>query len=561
MKPKTRSCSARVAGGTTSGFFNQRNGVAISLVGIIRCIIQLMIGKLLDNRYRIIRELAEGGFSQTYLAEDTRLPKNPKCVVKHLNPTIDDPVFTQKALELFKTEAETLQELGKHDLIPQLYAYFQENKEFYLVQEFIEGHPLSTEMSPGSQMAEARVAQIVKEVLEILQFVHKYNVIHRDVKPSNLIRRHHDGKLVLIDFGTVKQVQMEVASASRKAKVTLPIGTPGYMSYEQERGQSVSSSDIYSLGMLALQALTGKHPSQFPRDRDNEINWQSYPNISREFTAVLIQMTRCNPRDRYQTVAEVLHDLSKLSKLNTTSPRTVDDRLSKFSINQIAQKTRKQSNSQSLIWISVLSLLGLTALIYSLLIWVKDQNKIKVDLVQTVLEVVSETTAISSPSPPKPDTSDKLSYELLSNYLKQKDWQSADQETYLLLLKAAGSRSYADGTFHPDELGQISCADLVLIDQLWTQSTKAKQGLTAQRQTYEESSRDLRLTFETLGWFNPSGESAIETAYDRQTSRWEYIKGRQPNFKSPPKGHLPFLMRSPTKNMEALTTLYRCSSN
>jgi len=195
-----------------------------------------MIGRLLDRRYRIMKELAEGGFSQTYLAEDTRLPKNPKCVVKHLNPTIDDPIFTQKALELFKAEAETLQELGRHDRIPQLYAYFQENKEFYLVQEYIAGHPLSTEMLPGSQMAEARVAQIIKEVLEILQFVHHYNVIHRDIKPSNLIRRHSDGKLVLIDFGTVKQVQMEVANAHHKARVTLPIGTLGYMSYEQERG-------------------------------------------------------------------------------------------------------------------------------------------------------------------------------------------------------------------------------------------------------------------------------------------------------------------------------------
>lgn len=235
-----------------------------------------MLGKLLDRRYRIIKELAEGGFSQTYLAEDTRLPKNPQCVVKHLNPTIDDPIFTQKALELFKAEAETLQELGRHDLIPQLYAYFQENKEFYLVQEYIAGHPLSIEISPGSQMAEARVAQIVKEVLEILRFVHTYNVIHRDIKPSNLIRRHSDGKLVLIDFGTVKQVQMEVASTHHKARVTLPIGTPGYMSYEQERGQSVACSDIYSLAMVALQALTGKHPSQFPRDRDYEISWRSY---------------------------------------------------------------------------------------------------------------------------------------------------------------------------------------------------------------------------------------------------------------------------------------------
>lgn len=510
-----------------------------------------MIGKLLDNRYRIIRELAEGGFSQTYLAEDTRLPKNPKCVVKHLNPTIDDPIFTKKALELFKTEADTLQELGKHDLIPQLYAYFQENKEFYLVQEFIEGHPLSTEMSPGSQMAEARVAQIAKEVLEILQFVHKYNVIHRDIKPSNLIRRHHDGKLVLIDFGTVKQVQMEVASAHHKAKVTLPIGTPGYMSYEQERGESVSSSDIYSLGMLALQALTGKHPSQFPRDRDSEINWQSYPKISREFATVLMQMTRCNPRDRYQTVDQVLRDLSKLPKLSTTSPRTVDDRTTNLPIDQ---KTKSPSDSRSLIWISVLSLLGLTAIIYSLIIWARDADKVEL--------VPTPAPALVTNTPPitKPEPADNVSYELLNNYLKQKNWQAADQETYLLLLKAAGSKSYADGTFHPDELSQISCADLVLIDQLWTQSTNAKQGLTAQRQTYEESFKDLRLTFETLGWLNPSGEPAIATAYNRQTSRWEYITGRQPNFKSPPKGHLPFLMRSPTKNMESLTTLYRCAS-
>ena len=518
-----------------------------------------MIGNLLDNRYRIIRELAEGGFSQTYLAEDTRLPKNPKCVVKHLNPTIDDPVFTKKALELFKAEAETLQELGKHDLIPQLYAYFQENKEFYLVQEFIEGHPLSTEMSPGSQMAEARVAQIVKEVLEILQFVHKYNVIHRDVKPSNLIRRHQDGKLVLIDFGTVKQVQMEVASAHHKAKVTLPIGTPGYMSYEQERGQSVSSSDIYSLGMLALQALTGKHPSQFLRDRENEINWQNYTNISREFSAVLMQMARSNPRDRYQTVDEVLRDLSKLPKLSTASPRIISDRLSNSPIDQ---KTRRQSNPQNLIWISVLSLLGLVTTIYLLFIWGKETNR--ADLVQipkTLPEVIPVPIASNSPQLPtaKPNSSNNVSYNLLRDYLKQKNWQAADQETYLLLLKAAGSKSYADGTFHPDELSQISCADLVLIDQLWTQSTDAKQGLTAQRQTYNESFKDVRLTFETLGWLNTSGEPAIETAYDRPTSRWEYITGRQPNFKSPPKGHLPFLMRSPTKDMESLTTLYRCS--
>ncbi len=507
-----------------------------------------MLGKLLDRRYRITRELAEGGFSQTYLAEDTRLPKNPKCVVKHLNPTIDDPIFTQKALELFKAEAETLQELGKHDRIPQLYAYFQENKEFYLVQEYIAGHPLSTEISPGSQMAEARVAQIIKEILDIINFVDMYNVIHRDIKDSNVIRRHSDGKLVLIDFGTVKQVQMEVANAHHKSRVTLPIGTPGYMSYEQERGQSVTSSDIYSLGMLALQALTGKHPSQFTRDRDNEL-WRDHVGrqVGREFAAVLDRMTRCHPRDRYQTVDEALKDLAKLPKLSTESPKIIDDR----------KKT--QHPLILLILIAIATAVGIS--IYQAVHQASDRPLSNPTTVQS----------IPPPQPSKPPISleqDPISFDQLRNQLKAQDWESADQTTHLILLRAAGSQSLKDGTFHPDEFNRISCAEIVLIDQLWTQATDGKQGLTAQKRIYESTFKDLRKTYEIIGWLNPSGEFAINTVYNRQTSRWEYLEGRQPNFKSPPLGHLPFLFRELSakaldsysgKNLERLVNLYRCS--
>ncbi|NMF60720.1 protein kinase domain-containing protein [Pseudanabaena yagii] len=506
-----------------------------------------MLGKLLDRRYRIMKELAEGGFSQTYLAEDTRLPKNPKCVVKHLNPTIDDPVFTQKALELFKAEAETLQELGRHDRIPQLYAYFQENKEFYLVQEYIAGHPLSTEMVPGSQMAEARVAQIVKEVLEILQFVHHYNVIHRDIKPSNLIRRHSDGKLVLIDFGTVKQVQMEVANAHHKARVTLPIGTPGYMSYEQERGQSVSCSDIYSLGMVALQALTGKHPSQFSRDRDNEIIWRNYAKVSREFAAILDRMIRCNPRDRYQTVDEVIKDMAKLPKLSTASPRITDDR-------EVPPNPWLLPSAIAFLIIATGSYLLVTG-------WnpLRSDNSLTIKPSSTPLP----SSSLEAPSPQAvPAVPVDRNYAQLRSYLAAKDWKEADNETYLSLLKAAGNQSYNDGSFHPDEFKQISCADLVLIDQLWTQASNGKLGLSAQKKLYTANDKDIRKTYESMGWINSSGESAIETAYNRQTSRWDYLEGRQPNFKSPPTGHLPFLLRDPAnKNLEKIiAVLYRCSS-
>ena len=504
-----------------------------------------MLGKLLDGRYRIIKELAEGGFSQTYLAEDTRLPKNPQCVVKHLNPTIDDPIFTQKALELFKAEAETLQELGKHDLIPQLYAYFEENKEFYLVQEYIEGHLLITEMPPGSQMAESRVADLVKEVLEILRFVHKYNVIHRDIKPSNLIRRHRDGKLVLIDFGTVKQVQMDVAIAHNKSKVTLPIGTLGYMSYEQERGQSVASSDIYSLGMIALQALTGKHPSQFLRDRDYEISWRVDAKVNREFAELLDRMTRCDPRDRYQTVDEVLTDIPKLPKLSTVSTRLSDDR--EVPSNPVSTSTFLSLPSAIALFILASGLLATGTYLFG-----SARQPIPQPNILT-------KTMLSSPAIALPDGT--ASYDRLSFYLKEKNWQAADNETYLLLLKSAGSQSYNDGTFYSDEFSRITCADLVLIDQLWTQATNGKQGLTAQRKIYEDSARDIRKTYENIGWISPSGEQAIDTAYNRSTLRWEYIESRQPNFKSPPIGHLPFLLRDPfSKTLERTVPLYRCSS-
>ncbi len=509
-----------------------------------------MLGKLLDGRYRIIKELAEGGFSQTYLAEDTRLPKNPQCVVKHLNPTIDDPIFTQKALELFKAEAETLQELGKHDLIPQLYAYFEESKEFYLVQEYIEGHLLITEMPPGSQMAESRVADLVKEVLEILRFVHKYNVIHRDIKPSNLIRRHRDSKLVLIDFGTVKQVQMDVAIAHNKSKVTLPIGTLGYMSYEQERGQSVASSDIYSLGMIALQALTGKHPSQFARSRDHEINWRIHAKVSREFAELLDIMTRCDPRDRYQTVDEVLTDIAKLPKLSTVSPRLSDDR-------EVPSNLVSTSNFLSLP--STIALFILAGGVFATGLFAFGTYLFGSDRQSIPQPNILTKTMLSSPAIAIADG--KASYDRLSLYLKEKNWQAADYETYLLLLKSAGSQSYNDGTFYPDEFSRITCADLVLIDQLWTQATNGKQGLTAQRKIYEDSARDIRKTYENIGWISPSGELAINTAYNRSTLRWEYIEGRQPNFKSPPVGHLPFLLRDPfSKTLERIVPLYRCSS-
>src|SRR4028119_2321940 len=153
-----------------------------------------MLGKLLDRRYQVTQVLGAGGFGRTYLAQDTRRPGNPICVVKQLKPLSSEPSFLETARRLFTSEGETLEKLGSHDQIPRLLAYFEENQEFYLVQDFIQGHSLNVELQPGQIWHESQVRQLLREVLSILDFVHSNGVIHRDIKPNNLIKRHQDGK-------------------------------------------------------------------------------------------------------------------------------------------------------------------------------------------------------------------------------------------------------------------------------------------------------------------------------------------------------------------------------
>lgn len=265
-----------------------------------------MIGKLLDHRYQVIKVLAAGGFGQTYIAQDTRRPGNPICVVKHLQPVTDPRVF-ETAKRLFNSEAETLEQLGNHDQIPRLLAYFDENQEFYLVQEFIEGHTLTEELIPGKPWSEDRVIQLLQEVLSILEFVHAQGVIHRDIKPDNIIRRASDQKLVLVDFGAVKQLRTPMVTVGGQPSATVAIGTPGYMPTEQGQGKPRPNSDIYSLGIIAIQALTGVQPTQLQEDPDTgEILWQHLVDVNYRLAAVLTKMVRYHFKDRYQTATEAL---------------------------------------------------------------------------------------------------------------------------------------------------------------------------------------------------------------------------------------------------------------
>ncbi len=272
-----------------------------------------MIGQLLAGHYRILQVLGVGGFGQTYITEDLHLPGNPKCVLKHLKPASPDRSLLAIARKLFEKEAIVLQQLGNHDRIPRLLAYFEEQQEFYLVQEYIPGHPLSTELKNGSKWSEAQVIELLQEILDILVFIHSQGVIHRDIKPDNIMRRNLDRRLILIDFGAIKQVRNQQMLHGQNT-MTVAIGTPGYMPIEQASGNPRGSSDIYALGMIGIQALTGVNPYDLAADdRTGEHKWEHLTVANPQLIAILQRMTRYHFKDRYHTATEALQAIQGLS--------------------------------------------------------------------------------------------------------------------------------------------------------------------------------------------------------------------------------------------------------
>ncbi|MCC0177704.1 tetratricopeptide repeat protein [Waterburya agarophytonicola K14] len=274
-----------------------------------------MSDELIGGRYRVKECLRTTGFCETYVAWDTHLPKNPDhplCVVKKLQPQSNEDFVLDTARRLFDNEAKVLYKLNDHPQIPRLLAHLEVEEEFYLVQEYIEGKDLShAEIVPGKRWHESQVREFLIEVLEILAFVHQNNVIHRDIKPSNLMRRDSDGKIFLIDFGAVKEITNMTLTEGQGNVLTVAIGTPGYMASEQQRGDPRFNSDVYALGVTAVQAITGFHPDQLPRDRDTgEIKWRDRaPECSEELARILDKMVRNDFLQRYKNANEALEDI------------------------------------------------------------------------------------------------------------------------------------------------------------------------------------------------------------------------------------------------------------
>ena len=271
-----------------------------------------MTPTLLNNRYKVGRPLGAGGFGNTFLAEDTYMPSGRHCVIKQLKPVTNDPKTYKLVQERFQREAAVLEDLGEgSNQIPKLFAYFSEAGQFYLVQEYIEGDTLTKKVEKGGTLSENEVKQILLSLLPVLDYVHSRRMIHRDIKPDNVIIRKRDGMPVLIDFGAVKEAMNTQVNVPGNQADSMVIGTPGFMSPEQGGGRPTYASDLYGLGLTAVFLLTGKMPQELETDaRTGEILWRQYaPNVSPNLAMVIDRAIRFNASDRFATAREMLNAL------------------------------------------------------------------------------------------------------------------------------------------------------------------------------------------------------------------------------------------------------------
>ncbi|WP_293363401.1 serine/threonine-protein kinase, partial [Microcoleus sp. CAWBG52] len=280
----------------------------------------IAIGTLLQNRYRLVSILGQGGFGRTYLVEDEGRFKE-RCALKELIPMQSGPYVLEKSKELFQREAAILYQIA-HPQIPQFRAIFEENQRLFLVQDYVEGmtyRELLLDPSISRTFSEAEVLVFLRQMLPVLAHIHARGIIHRDISPENIIRRENDQLPVLIDFGVVKELATKVQSPEGTAHATT-VGKIGYAPMEQlQSGRATASSDLYALAVTAIVLLTGKEPQELLDQTTLHWNWQQQVQVSPGLALVLNRMLNRSPGDRYQSVSEVAQALDAQTNPNPQS--------------------------------------------------------------------------------------------------------------------------------------------------------------------------------------------------------------------------------------------------
>lgn len=268
---------------------------------------------LLHGRYKAIEVLISTGWEKIYIAEDLYRAGFPRRIIQEIQPIINDGEFIQAVKHLFSREAQILKTLGEEDRIPQLIDYLEVEGMLYLVEDFIVGETLTKEINPNRPWSQERVISLLEELLPILQFVHNQGIIHGNIHPDKLIRRESDGKLMLTGLSVLNQIRTEIMAFKRQIRSKIGSGRLGYIPVEQMRGILRPGSDIYALGAIAIQALTGFNPLQLEENPETgELVWQHLATVTEDFAGIITQMVRYHFRDRYHSVTDILADLKSL---------------------------------------------------------------------------------------------------------------------------------------------------------------------------------------------------------------------------------------------------------
>lgn len=275
---------------------------------------------LIGGRYRVLRQLSQGGFGPTLLAEDTHRFQE-LCVLKEFNPQVSDKLALDKAQQLFEREAGILYQLD-HPQIPRFRELLRNGGRLLMVQDYVEGPTyqdlLERRRQYDGRFSEAEVTQLLTQILPVLQYLHGVGIVHRDICPENLIQRNADGRPVLIDFGGVKQllvnVRYELGVPEPYQTITgevTRLGKIGYAPEEQLLSGTVNpSTDLYALGVTALVLLTGKDPDQLYNSLTKRYDWHDLVMVSPQLGYGLDQMVTALPSQRFQSAGAVMAALN-----------------------------------------------------------------------------------------------------------------------------------------------------------------------------------------------------------------------------------------------------------
>ena len=285
-------------------------------------------GTILQNRYRSIQVLGEGGFGRTYLAQDGDRFNEP-CVLKEYNPNFEGTYALNKSKELFQREAQILYQI-KHPQIPAFRATFEEQKRLFLVQDYVEGKSyrslLDDRIEQKRTFTQKEMVKFLQQMLPVLAHIHDKGIIHRDISPDNIILRDGDCLPVLIDFGAVKdvaQTQLISSDGSEDAVQGTTVGKLGYSPAEQlQTGKVDATSDLYALAATAVVLMTGRKPQDLLDKSTMTWRWHSLvPTLNPRFGQLLNRMLSYRPENRYQSANEVANALRTIADLIIASPK------------------------------------------------------------------------------------------------------------------------------------------------------------------------------------------------------------------------------------------------